>query len=125
MKTKQQILKETLEYYHADPSSRAVNKTGGCEYLTDDGRMCAFGRCEIQALHAPSFDSFNKLNERVEGRFHGENDMNETLKGEYRGHSMNFWSSIQHFHDSPRYWNETGVSVCGLNHFNKLMVEFS
>ena len=125
MKTKQQILKETLEYYHEDTSRRATNKGGGCEYLTEDGRMCAFGRCEIQALHAPWSDSSNKLQESVSGRFNDENDMNQTLKEEYRGHSMEFWSDLQHFHDSPNYWTETGVSACGLNHFNKLMVEFS
>ena len=99
MKTKQQILKETLEYYHEDTSRRATNKGGGCEYLTDDGRMCAFGRCEVNPQNAET-DPFGKnpLNQSVGKRFeHDEYQMNQSLKDEYRGHSMDFWVNVQDF----------------------------
>lgn len=41
--TKLDIIEETVEYYKTH--NRATNKAGGCFYLSEQGDMCAIGRC--------------------------------------------------------------------------------
>ena len=116
MKTKLQILKETFNYYNEDVSRRAINNTNGCDYLTEDGRMCAFGRCEIE--HSLDFNGMGG----VHSRFHNEDEMNDALKEEYRGHSMEFWADVQSFHDdfNVLYWDGEGITPKGLEFYENL-----
>lgn len=98
-KTKQQILKETFDYYNEDPTRRAKSD-GRCQYLDNQGRMCAFGRCEIDP---PLSDG---ISDSVIDRFDSnEDDMSDCLKEEYRGHSSNFWMDLQVFHDTDYNWD--------------------
>lgn len=41
MKTKLEIIEETVQYYSEDVTRRASDSSGVCEYYTFDGRMCA------------------------------------------------------------------------------------
>lgn len=42
--TKEQIILETLDYYSEDPNGRRGMMENACTYLSEDGKMCAFGR---------------------------------------------------------------------------------
>jgi hypothetical protein len=105
MKTENEIIKETVEFYWADPKRRAVTDLG-CEYLTLDGRMCAVGRC-LTPQHA----------KRAQGLMCGVDQLPDLLKAtldemlqpEYRGHSVDFWTHLQALHDGPQVWNTEGL----------------
>ena len=95
--TKEEILKETIDFYLTDPKRRATCSNGTCSYLTDDGRKCAVGRCLKPGGLAdlrldcgeenPSVFSFAK---------HPDN----YLLPQYCGYSIYFWSKLQRLHDS-------------------------
>lgn len=105
-KTAREILEETAAFYTSE--NRAVVKGGhgnhgsvSCHYLTNDGKMCAVGRCLIdpsEITNEPVID-IPQLEDR--------------LKSEYRGHPIDFWSDLQDLHDSPNNWNREGLSTQG------------
>lgn len=117
-KTKLEILQETYNYY-LDPSKRATNDTGGCQYRTEDGRMCAVGRCLTNPKAMQEFEH------GVE-KFIGEGVYIERrLKPEYRGHSLEFWEDIQRWHDSYSNFVEDKISVKGEQHYQRLVERYT
>jgi len=111
MKTKLEIINETVAYYSEDVNRRATNNNGGCEYKTEDGRMCAVGRYLIHELPKPSSGvSVQPLN----------CNLDDFLMDEYSGHSVEFWSCLQSLHDRAEYWNATGLTESGQSYVNKL-----
>lgn len=106
VKTKEEIVRETVAFYGADPKGRrATYSHGTCCNFTDDGRMCAFARCTTnpRQLEAGSVGSVYVDSE----------DVMEVLKPEYRVGDRAFWQDVQHLHDSATHWNETGLSDLG------------
>lgn len=103
MKTKLEILEETVAFYSEDTSRRAI-MDGTCRYLTDDGKRCAYGRCLIPEKYTPKWE--NKSCYAI------HND--ENLQEEYRGHSISFWEHIQSLHDNLNYWNNEGLTKSGV-----------
>lgn len=103
-KTVREIVEETAAFYTSE--NRAV-RAGGlygdatCQYLTEDRRMCAVGRCLIDPSKINNYpvDDINQLE--------------ELLKPEYRGHPIDFWGNLQSFHDTPANWNDEGLSTEG------------
>ncbi len=116
MKTKVEIINETVDYYSTDTSRRAIttNKWGHftCLYKMPDGRNCAVGRCLIKP---PS----NSLGIRDLETYKGELD--NLLKPEYREHSLSFWEDLQEIHDTPSYWNSEGMTERGKDRVNILL----
>lgn len=101
MKTENEIIKETVEFYWADPSRRAATEQG-CKYQTVDGRMCAVGRClTAEALQRASGMACATcvLADRLE-----VNCLDELLQPEYRGHHAWFWLHLQILHDDDGIW---------------------
>lgn len=111
MKTKLEIIEETVKYYSEDTSRRAFNGRG-CEYLTKDGRMCAVGRC----LSEEGLKKYGLYS----GRFCPL--MIEYMKEEYKISDEFFWKELQHFHDANIYWNEMGLSEEGEDQVRKLKI---
>lgn len=104
MKTKLEIIDETVAFYSADTSRRAVNRKG-CEYIAKDGRMCALGRC----AQAPSELDDNMFAREVLRAHEDE----EVFKPEYQGHSPDFWSDVQELHDEATHWDTAGITSFG------------
>lgn len=103
MKTKLEIIDETVDFYSEDVNRRAVRDGGNCEYLTDDGKMCAVGRCftkEGLLRYKDELGGFNKY-------------MMHHLKEEYRIEDDQFWSDLQYLHDMNRHWDENGLNENG------------
>lgn len=126
--TKQQIIQETKDFYAGDPvGRRALDVVFGCKYITEDGRMCAFGRvqinptdrcCNVQLIVAQFIDP---------GKLKGL-DINDSdvipvglLKQQYDGHEIKFWQDLQMFHDTHTYWDKEGLTKRGYDQFDHLM----
>ena len=111
MKTKTEIIDETVAYYSEDPPGRrGVSLYGFCVFLTSDGKMCAVGRCMIAPeVNGVIVDDRERLDNR--------------LKPEYRGHDKEFWRSLQIFHDDFWSWNEEGLTKDGFTNLERLKNE--
>lgn len=119
-KSKIEILAETVAYYSEDVNRRAYNKIGGCEYVTDDGRMCAFGRCMIDPVNIPlPIPGRSVMNQP------SYIDINEWLKPEYQGYDKNFWYQIQALHDIPQFWDTKGLTDKGYWQVIDLTIQYS
>ena len=95
--TQKEIVLETVEYYRTH--KRALDANGICKYLTEEGDMCAFGRC---AINPSALEEGKHVAVQV--------DIEQILKPEYKGHDVDFWLELQRFHDGLRHWtaNELG-----------------
>lgn len=121
MKTKLQILEETYNFYKNNPDQRAIGKNSlglvECMYLTFDGRKCAVGRCQIE----PNLF----FTRRVDDIWPTSEKLDETLKPEYRGHDIDFWTDLQSFHDFDSNWDENGISSLGETQYQTLVKRHS
>ena len=108
IKSKQEIINETVGYYSEDPTRRAIytDKHGftDCRYLTDDGKMCAVGRC-LSTPPKGDFGDVYELDTKI--------DLEKSLKPEYRGHALEFWYTLQAIHDTAQSWDNTGLTNQG------------
>jgi hypothetical protein len=110
LKKKLEIINETAEYYGADTSRRGVDRghitgTVSCKYYTDDGKMCAVGRCLIDASQVR--DSVTIAAHLFFSSGYG------ILKPEYRIEDASFWRDLQNFHDNTHNWDENGLTEFG------------
>lgn len=131
MKSKAEIVVETLLHYNIN--NRGYNRAEGqCTYLDkSSGNKCAVGRC-IQDSEIEKVSEFEQqcLNQgdgspsaaKLAANF---NDLDYLLSPEYRGHDYAFWGHLQFFHDSSYMWNEDGFDVFdrSLNHITRLFGE--
>lgn len=113
MLTKSQIIDET-ELAYMDPNNRAV-VGDSCRYFFH-GKMCAVGRCLIdpEKISKEINGTAYSLNNRIAG------GLDEVLKEEYRGHSVEFWYSLQCFHDSGCNFTVDSISDLGKEYLSYL-----
>lgn len=96
MKTMLETLNETTSFYTS--KNRGVDESGFCRFVTDDGKMCAVGRC----MKIPECAHLSMIEDQ--------------LKPEYRGYPLKFWTALRVLHDCPRFWDDGGLSDEGVNH---------
>jgi hypothetical protein len=117
MKTKLEIIDEIVEYYSTDTSRRGVQLTSfgseTCAYLTNDGKMCAVGRCMIE----PTIDLGGAARDVLEDSFY-------LLKPEYRIEDLEFWENLQNLHDTNSYWDKKGLTQRGLQEIEYLKTRY-
>jgi hypothetical protein len=119
-KTKAEILKETIEFYGADPINRRSvvrNEAGtilGCLYNGPNGTHCAVGRClKPEILQKIGFDTTTSSNNKSIVNDLISNYGEDIFKKEYSGHEIYFWYYIQSLHDSDINWNTKGLTETG------------
>tara|TARA_R110000796_G_scaffold194914_2_gene311273 strand:+ start:824 stop:1201 length:378 start_codon:yes stop_codon:yes gene_type:complete len=123
MKTKLEIIEETVNHYTTERNSRAMDGLE-CVYNAEDGSHCAIGRCFK--------DSYR--NEGHEFKFNQDTDtgdldnelggLDSFLSEEYKGHDSAFWGNLQSLHDRNRYWNnDFELSIGGNEYVEKLKKE--
>lgn len=120
LKTKLEIIQETADFYSADTTRRATYKTSigtKCNYLTMDGKMCAAGRCMVNP------EIFAKDNHPI--NLFDYNDVYAALKPKYRQQDIDFWKSLQSFHDTNNYWDDKGLTAAGNAALNALKTAFA
>lgn len=110
-KTKLEIFNETVEYYSTNPAKKRGKGSLGCQYLTDEGQMCAVGRCCVD----PSPDWIGGCDSiRSAKDMRNFIELEDLLKPEYRGHTIRFWQDLQSFHDSSEHFTAKGLTEKGL-----------
>jgi hypothetical protein len=105
--TKRQIIDETVEYYK---HNHRASTWWGCQYLTEDGSMCAVGRCleDPEALEEAILQQEGAQSElNLKGIMDFENLAKHIVfKPEYEGHCVEFWADLQKLHDLSSHWND-------------------
>ena len=116
MKTKEQIMTETFEFY-STPSNRAVRLNGGCYYLDDvTGNKCAVGRC------LEHNEELSSMETSVESRW---SEISKLFLPEYQGHEVDFWQCLQDWHDKQLNFFDDGLSVYGVSSGEKIWNKYS
>lgn len=118
--TKFEIINETLAFYSEDVNRRAIKKTGNyCEYLTEDGKKCAVGRCMTSEALNEYGDYMGTIDSLII-EDPKQINLDDLLEEKYRGHEEEFWSNLQRIHDKPENWNEAGLTFEGMNNVEKI-----
>lgn len=126
-KTRSEIMAETFAAYE-NPENRGLSPMGQCQYLTVDGKMCAVGRCMINPGNKDYVNKYNHdLNHTNTFTIAFEDIENrcQHLKEEYRGHSVEFWTDLQRWHDCEDNFQDNEISQRGLNDIEKLKSKWS
>ena len=126
MKSKLEIIKETYEFYNLNPSQRAIAPSNNrCEYITEDGRMCAVGRCLVNPL---KFDN-RSINDDVFASCINSSKFSKKVlknfKAEYQLNDPEFWYDLQQFHDTVANWTTNGITVTGKLNYNDLIEKYA
>lgn len=111
-----ELLDETIEYYKTNPRGVGLNSYGNlaCKYITDEGAMCAVGRC---LTDPKSFQ--NKFHTVGISDIADDHHISGYFKEEYKDVPLEWWDMLQHFHDPPILWNADG----GLSELGKKRAE--
>lgn len=123
--TKEEIIYQLFEGengYIKKPETRAMYEGGTCSYKTEDGRMCAVGKCLNALGH-----KYGRNNYPIHGMISedaGEHTLDDILLKKYRGHSIDFWSQLQSLHDSDDYWDSNGFRAAGENRLREIKKEY-
>ena len=115
-KTKADIIRETVEYYGADPSRRSVivDPEGGttCVYNGPDGKRCAVARCcgDITGIneHLTSIEAIEQYG----------------LPECRQSSDCKFWDGLQTLHDHKQHWTDKGLSQEGQAYVDDLLAKF-
>lgn len=111
MKTKTEIINETVLYYSEDVNRRSISEQGGCSYLNHEGKMCAVGRCFTEE----GLEKYGNAS-----NFFGLN-MIDSFKEEYKVYDTGFWEDLQKLHDYSGNWTSVGLSNKGRESVNYLL----
>lgn len=79
-------------------------------------RHCAVGRC----LMKPS----SRVSGSVGFAFGDDAAFDKKLKPEYRGHGLEFWGPLQHWHDDGGNFTDKGISQEGRGALGGLKAKF-
>lgn len=120
-KTKIEIIKETFEFYSNDISKRAANEAGACWYLHPlNGNKCAVGRCMNEKAR---FDASEYISSYVVSN--ALNSLDDHLKEDYHGHSLEFWKDLQSLHDNNGNWDKREASKGGKAYYSSLLEKYA
>jgi hypothetical protein len=125
MKTKLEIIKETVNYYTTEQNSRAMDGLD-CVYNATDGSHCAVGRCFTDSYKSKGIDFAFNLSTEVSDLDAKEGGLDSFLAEEYKGHNTGFWNGLQLLHDREYNWiDDFTLSARGKEYVEKLKKENS
>lgn len=118
--TKIEIIDETVAFYAANTSRRAMNGDK-CMYSTGRGpeeARCAVGRCMTEE----AIDIYEKDSASIMGltKTGIEEGIDSLLLPRYHGHDIYFWRGLQSFHDYVTNWGENDLTEIGKINFQLL-----
>jgi hypothetical protein len=121
-----EVVRQTIEFYKGSPAQRAVSN-GVCEYVSNDGRRCAVGRCMLESIkHGEYCGTWSALRPGDKLKPLNMNALKAEerellLKPEYRGLSGQMWGRLQYWHDEPIFWNAEGLTPHGKQEADELL----
>lgn len=107
------VLDDTKEFYHKNPSKRAI-EPNGCVFETEDGRRCAVGR------YLTKKDLKNIHGKDMNGGFGPELIRPIVSSAVFKRLPTYFWNDLQTFHDAPVIWDNDGITEIGIKTYNEL-----
>lgn len=116
------LVKETINHYHS--GNRSATASGMCSYLSNDGRMCAVGRClkpeYLEIFHKIEFGTLNMghgtaIDEIFEAPALEGLKISDVVKDEYSDITLEEWRKVQRLHDDDKNWDANGLSKNGHN----------
>ena len=116
--TQEQIVRETVAFYTSKNRAavESVRPDNGCTstqclYLTEEGKMCAVGRCMTKKGLGRVLLSYHKASVHdLDDAFDG---IDKVLKKKYHGQNISFWANLQRLHDNKNWWDENGITEKG------------
>ena len=116
--TEIEIIEETANTYSS--SNRSMKSNGKCYYThPDNGNHCAVGRCMLE----DTLTSLSKIDNEESVAYLLESlgcKLDDILKPEYRGHSLEFWTALQDLHDGMQNFDDNGITPNGLSLVDRL-----
>lgn len=119
--SKEEIIRETVDFYSADTSRRSYVVDEGCTYNSENGTHCAFGRCMLPMYQEQGTNLISNdwpIHIMLENNNITNHD--EVLQEQYKGHDLNFWREIQILHDNNKYWGENILTSKGFEAIKQL-----
>tara|TARA_R110002074_G_scaffold218478_6_gene388946 strand:+ start:207 stop:578 length:372 start_codon:yes stop_codon:yes gene_type:complete len=102
MKSQKQFILDTLLPYKEDPTTCAI-ELGICQYLTEDGRMCAVGK----HMKKGTWQTENMDVDSIYDEFGIEKVLKKSaLK---QGFTIKQWQLIQSYHDKCSTYSSSGL----------------
>ena len=132
--TKTEIIIETKEFYEKNPKELRAIEKGTCAYNTENGNHCALGRCLLPKYHKLGTELDNNEGDILalvvaysDKEYEEEDEeinLDFMLQKKYKGHSFNFWTNLQVFHDMKTNWDDKGLSSAGKSNYLKLLKKY-
>lgn len=119
--TKLEIINMVANHYNS--YNRGMGHHG-CNYRTDDGKMCAVGMCmndEAMDEYGDYVGSISEISGKIINR---GGYLDSIFKEEYRGHDVDFWDDLQRLHDHSSFWSDEGLSEAGEKEVEALIKEY-
>lgn len=117
MKSRLDIIKETVEYYSENTSRRGFNKEEGvCVYYNKDtGCKCAVGRYLKDSYLDDLGDFLGEYDVMISEGWNPTKFFDRRKVSEEIALDEGFWNDLQRFHDNSRNFNITEGSGLTLN----------
>ena len=119
-----EILKDTRDYYAADPDNRrSISEDGECMYTWGDNH-CAVGRYLKEEYQTENWENNDESVNELCSESPEDCNIDWALRDEVHGLDADFWRDLQDFHDSRHNWittkpseREDGLSDAGKGHY--------
>ena len=119
-----EILKDTRDYYAADPdNNRSISEDGSCMY-TWGNTHCAVGRYLKEEYQTENWENNDESVNELCSDSPEDWNIDWALRDEVHGLDADFWKDLQDFHDSRHNWiitrlseREIGLSDTGKGHY--------
>lgn len=128
--TKREIIEDVAGHYNLGNRSTGNPRTRlSCVYKGDGDRRCAVGRfVKPERLQEVSdwesqmvYSDFGTAASRMLMML-GRGVLREEVQGI---DDYDFWDQLQRFHDSKQNWNDSGLTACGQEEKEQLLLHFA
>jgi len=114
-KTTIEIIDEIANHYNSDNRSVQIGSTNICMYSGPDGKRCAYAYLFPEdKIYTLKIYEGGPINKRMFER------TSKHMKSEYAGHPVDFYVSLQIFHDDYNNFTPDGLSSIGEREVTKL-----
>jgi hypothetical protein len=124
MKSKLEIIEETIKYYSKRKRTYDVDGESCVYYYR--GAKCAVGRCMINPKEAEKTYGGGTITWLINGMVRNNLaiTVDDLLLEQYRGHEIEFWEELQSLHDYSTHWDNKKLSEEGLEYVENLKLKY-